>query len=150
MAKISTIIARAKAEIGTEAYRVDIKAGSHPLIADEPLANGGGDRGPAPYELLLSALAGCTAITLTMYCERKSWALERAEIELRLVRSGEIARVDRTVTLDGILTGEQISRLSEIAERTPVTLTLRNGIEIRTSLRAAASPTPSVVAPAGL
>lgn len=33
-----------------------VEAGSHRLSADEPVAFGGGDTGPTPYDLLLAAL----------------------------------------------------------------------------------------------
>ena len=33
-----------------------ITAGRHQFIADEPIAQGGTDRGPDPYDLLLAAL----------------------------------------------------------------------------------------------
>ena len=36
--------------------RQDIVAGSHRMVADEPLDGGGTDAGPNPYELLLAAL----------------------------------------------------------------------------------------------
>ena len=45
-------------------YTQRINTGSHALTADEPLAVGGRNQGPTPYELLLSALGSCTAITL--------------------------------------------------------------------------------------
>ena len=41
-------MARAHAEIGLADYRVDIRTGSHQLIADEGPALGGADAGPAP------------------------------------------------------------------------------------------------------
>ncbi len=34
----------------------EILAGRHPLTADEPVAAGGADTGPTPYDLLLAAL----------------------------------------------------------------------------------------------
>ena len=39
-----------------EGFAQEITAGRHRLIADEPAAVGGTDRGPNPYDLLLAAL----------------------------------------------------------------------------------------------
>jgi uncharacterized OsmC-like protein len=39
-----------------QGFAQEITAGRHRLIADEPLAAGGTDRGPGPYDLLLAAL----------------------------------------------------------------------------------------------
>lgn len=39
-----------------EGFVQEITAGRHVLIADEPVAVGGTDRGPGPYDLLLAAL----------------------------------------------------------------------------------------------
>ena len=39
------------------AFQQDILAGVHRLVADEPVAAGGLDSGPGPYDLLLAALA---------------------------------------------------------------------------------------------
>jgi len=41
---------------GAEGFAQEITAGRHQLIADEPVAAGGTDRGPGPYDLLLAAL----------------------------------------------------------------------------------------------
>ena len=57
-------IASAHLDSGGAPYAQTIRVGRHALTADEPAALGGGDAGPPPYGLLLSALAACTAITL--------------------------------------------------------------------------------------
>ena len=51
----------------------------HMLHADEPVAAGGGDTGPGPYELLLMALGSCTSMTVHLYAAQKigfgAWGL---------------------------------------------------------------------------
>jgi putative redox protein len=124
----------ARAAIGSKRYAVRIETGSHTIIADEPPANGGADVGPAPYDLLLASLAACTAITLRMYVERKGWAVRAIGVELRFVRKDKEEMIERKITLDGELIAEQRTRIAEIAEKTPVTLTLKRGLKIETEL----------------
>ena len=128
-------MARAHAEIGSVRYVTAIKAGHHDLTADESPALGGQDAGPSPYELLLAGLGACTAITLKMYAERKDWPLEELAVGLLFQMVDGKQRIDRTLTVTGGLSDEQRARLADIAERTPVTLTLKSGVEIRTELR---------------
>ena len=115
-------------------YQVELNARSHPVQADEPLASGGGDTAPTPLELLASALAACTAITLRMYAERKGWRLGAVTVRLKLFREETGIRVERDVAVGGELDDDQRARLADICERTPVTLALKSGIEIRTTL----------------
>ena len=75
-------MAEATADIGGINYVVALKTGRHVLTGDEPASRGGQDAGPAPYDLLASSLAACTAITLRMYAERKQWPLESAQVEV--------------------------------------------------------------------
>ena len=37
-------------------FAQEIRVGRHRLLADEPVADGGTDTGPGPYDLLLAAL----------------------------------------------------------------------------------------------
>jgi putative redox protein len=128
-------MARAKAIIETAHYATTIDASGYRIVADEPAANGGADAGPAPYDLLLSALGACTAITLKMYADRKQWPLVRATVGLHFTRDADKnERIDRTLHLEGDLSGEQRARMADIAERTPVTLTLKRGLPIVTTL----------------
>jgi putative redox protein len=116
-------------------YAQRIRARSHQLQADEPLDNGGGDSGPAPYELLLAALAACTSLTLRMYADRKGWQLGSIHVDARFSRDDcGLENIERTITFGNTLTSEQLQRLAEICEKTPVTKTLREGTPISTAL----------------
>jgi len=128
-------MARARGRIGRDAYPVAIRAGDHDLSADEGPALGGGDTGPAPFELLAASLVACTAITLRMYADRKGWPVEAIEVDVHYLKAGDLpARIERTLTLAGALDPDQRARLADIAERTPVTLALRGGVPITTKL----------------
>ncbi|MBB5704883.1 OsmC family protein [Sphingopyxis panaciterrulae] len=126
-------MAHGTARIGKDRYRTEIDVGPHHLVADEPPALGGQAVGPAPYDLLLAGLGACTAITLRMYADRKGWPLESVEVGLRLTGGAGAMTIDRTLTIAG-LDEDQRARLADIAERTPVTLTLKNGLPIATRL----------------
>ena len=118
------------------AYRVEIRVGSHDVVADEPTSLGGGDAGPSPFDLLVSALVACTATTLRMYAERKGWELSRIAVEVRLNVGDDRQRtIQRTITVPADLPGEQLEALVGVAERTPVTLAVREGTPISTTFR---------------
>lgn len=127
-------MAHGTATIGRDRYLTQIEMSGHPLTADEPPRNGGQDKGPAPYDLLLAGLGACTAITLRMYADRKEWPLESVAVELRLVQGEKGAlHIERRLKPVGLDAGQQ-QRLAEIAEKTPVTLTLKAGLPIHTTL----------------
>lgn len=127
-------MAHAKAHIGKANWATTVTSGRHSLVSDEPASLGGQDAGPAPFPLLLASLGSCTAITLRMYAERKGWPLEAVDVDLRYLAEGEDRSITRTLTLTGALDEAQRARLAEIAERTPVTLALKGGVAIATSL----------------
>jgi putative redox protein len=121
-------------------YAQTIHAGHHTVQADEPRAAGGTDTGPSPYGLLLSALGACTAITLRMYAGRKGWELGATHVALRIVHEGKGHRIEREIRFGAPLSDEQRERLAEIAEKTPVTRTLRDGVAIATRVVAPGEP----------
>jgi putative redox protein len=117
-------------------YAQKIDAGGHPLTADEAISQGGTNTGPSPYGLLLAALGACTSITLRMYAERKGWNLGEIKVALRHEKTADGAdRIVRELRFSAPLTEEQRARLAEIAEKTPVTKTLKAGASIETQLR---------------
>jgi putative redox protein len=127
-------MAFAKASIGTIDYATSIATGHHRLTADEGPELGGKDAGPAPYDLLVSSLGACTVITLKMYAARKQWPVTAVHADIHFVRQDKVESIDRTLRIEGAVDDEQKKRMADIAERTPVTLTLKRSMEIRTKL----------------
>ena len=138
---------RVVAMIGKNKYRTEILANGHALVADEPLAVGGQDAGPSPYDLLSAALGACTAMTLRMYADRKGWPLETVTVRLHhqkvhvedcnceTEQKGKIDVIEREIEVTGGLDEEQRVRLLEIANRCPVHRTLEGDIVVRSSLK---------------
>ena len=129
-------MAEVKAVLGMTDYGVSITAGAHALCADEPASRGGRDTGPGPYDLLLAGLAACTVITLRMYADRKGWPLGAIAATLTHTRIERRSHIARRLSFGATLAPEQLARLAEIAERTPVTLTLKEGADIVTTFEA--------------
>jgi putative redox protein len=130
---------------GEPNYRQTVHCGRHEMVADERPARGGADAGPMPFEYLLSGLGACTSITLRMYAEHKGWDIGSVAVSLSLRQAKEGTRsIDRRVTVSGPLTAEQHARLADICEKTPVTLAVKSGLAVHTTLtvEGSAPPTP--------
>lgn len=123
----------------------DVQNGPHHhMVADEPEAYGGTDRGPSPYGFLSAGLGACTSMTIRMYARRKGWPLEGVSVDVRhdkvhaqdagTAQDTRIDRFTRRITLEGPLTDDQRARLLEIADRCPVHRTLEAGAHITTEL----------------
>jgi uncharacterized OsmC-like protein/alpha-beta hydrolase superfamily lysophospholipase len=133
-------------ETGKGRFQQEITVGRHRFLADEPVAVGGADSGPGPYDLLLAALGACTAMTLRLYAERKALPLERVTVRLSQAKihatdcencetkEGMIDRIVRFITLHGELDADQRGRLMEIADKCPVHRTLTSEVDIRTEV----------------
>jgi uncharacterized OsmC-like protein len=131
------VIVRAGASL-----RNDIEAGPHRMIADEPIADGGTEAGPTPYDFLAAALGTCTSMTLRVVAMRENIPLEGVEITVSndrmhakdcadcLTQSGYIHRFTVAIKLLGNLTAEQRQRMLDVARRCPVHKTLTSEIRI--------------------
>lgn len=125
-------------ESTTKRYAQKITAGSHIYYSDEPKDLKGDDSGPAPYDLLLSALGSCTSTTLSMYAELKNIKLDVVSVRLNYIPPNKLegtpCRITRKIHIEGDFTDEQHQRMLEIANRCPVHRTLRQGVEITSSI----------------
>lgn len=130
-------------EADPDGFLQDINSGpDHHVLADEPVAYGGTNKGMSPYGYLSSGLGACTSMTIRMYARRKKWPLSHVRVDVSHDKvhaqdadDASGARADtftRVVYLEGDLNVEQRQRLLEIANRCPVHRTLERTSKIET------------------
>ena len=140
-------MATVTAEIGA-GTEVTVKVRQFSLTGDEPLSSGGTDRGPTAYEILLSGLASCIAVTLRLYANHKGIALEGVSVSLTFDRihaddcldcderaDGWVERIQSDVVIRGDFDDAQRTRLTQVAQRCPVHKTLDNGVHFTDTVR---------------
>ena len=125
-------------------FQQTVSVGPHRMLADEPVAAGGEDTGPGPYDFVLAGLGACTSMTMRMYADRKSLPLERVTVTLKHSKiyaqdcaecetnAGMLDQIDRVIAMEGPLDAEQRKKLMEIADKCPVHRTLTSEIHIVT------------------
>ncbi len=125
-------------------FQQTVTSGPHRMLADEPVAVGGQDSGPGPYDFVLAGLGACTSMTMRMYADRKSLPLERITVTLQHkkihaedctecdTKEGMLDQIDRVIAIEGALDDDQRKRLMEIADKCPVHRTLTSETRIVT------------------
>lgn len=144
--RLEVIDNRVTARTGPEGFFTELFVNGHPLVADEPIACGGTNRGPSPYDYLLAALGACTSMTIQMVARQKGWPLQDALVRLRHAKihaedcercehkTGKVDRFERELELIGDLSDEQRQKLLEIADKCPVHRTLHAEVLVETRL----------------
>lgn len=128
-------------------FKQYVATDDHLWLADEPVAMGGKNSGPDPYEHLLGALGTCTAMTVRMFADRNKFPLSQVDVTLKHSRvhcedmgdcaddkPKQIEVIDRVVQLQGDLTEDQKQTLLKIADRCPVHKTLHSELQVQTKL----------------
>jgi putative redox protein len=117
-------------ETGLGKFQLALQSGGSRWLADEPESVGGMGSGPSPYNLLSSALAACTTMTIRHFAELKGWPLGRIRTGVSHRKRKDAIPADefsRRITIEGALDDEQRARLIEVAQRCPVHRTLSAG-----------------------
>jgi putative redox protein len=133
---IQLIMKTITATIGIDTYITVIASDQHTLFIDEPISDGGENKGMTPEEILAASLGSCTCITLRMYANKKGWRLRKIETTVTIDRNKEAKNttMTRKIKLDGELEQEQIERLLYMANKCPIHEILVNPISVETIL----------------
>mgnify|MGYP003575228971 FL=1 len=117
-------------ETGLGKFQLALRSGGSRWLADEPETVGGLGSGPTPYNLMSSALAACTTMTLRHYADSKGWPVTRIRTAVNHHKDKAISPPDvfsRRVSIDGAITEAQRAQLLDMAQRCPVHRTLEGG-----------------------
>ncbi|MFH1079955.1 MAG: OsmC family protein [Pseudomonadota bacterium] len=79
MAKMKTISVEAKLD---EKFKIEVKAGEHIMVVDQPKAGGGMDAGPSPLEYLFASLAGCIGTIARIVARQKRISLRGMDMKV--------------------------------------------------------------------
>jgi putative redox protein len=114
---------------GRQAWVTDMPVGADPAVA--PVA-------PDPHDLLDSALAACTTLTLELYIRRKQLpvtdlAVTITHVEGKAPDGRVLYQLQRTIAITGDIADAERKRLMEIADRCPIHRVLTGQIEIATT-----------------
>lgn len=118
-------------ETGLGKFQLALRSGGSRWLADEPTSAGGLGSGPTPYDLLSSALAACTTMTLRHYADIKGWPVTRIRTVVNHRKDTALSPSDifsRRIAIDGAIKPAQRAQLIEMAQRCPVHRTLEQGV----------------------
>jgi putative redox protein len=127
-----TLIAEWTAASGSTEAR--IAGGTARWRADLEAASGGKGEAPSPHDLLDSALAACTVLTLQLYAQRKAYPLEVARAEVAHEEDRTDYKLTRRLTLEGPLDDAQRQDLLRVANACPIHKALAKKFAVETTL----------------
>ena len=79
MAKMKTIGVEARLD---EKFKIEVKAGEHLMVVDQPKAGGGTDAGATPLEYLFASLAGCIGTVARIVAMQKRIPLKGMDMKV--------------------------------------------------------------------
>ncbi len=87
-----------------------VSGSGHRVTLDASIQNGGFDEGASPMELVLIALAGCTAMDVMDILRKKRQPLDALDVQVEAVRADDFPRVYTEVEVVYRLRGKELSR----------------------------------------
>lgn len=75
--------------------KVNARLREHTIRTDQPVAAGGEDSAPSPFELFLGSIATCAGIYALGFCQNKNIATEGMNISMEVERNNETGLIGK-------------------------------------------------------
>jgi putative redox protein len=103
--------------------RVDTEIGRHVIRTDQPVANGGEDSAPAPFDLFLAAIGTCAGIYVAGFCQKRNIPTDEIRIRQRNhvdPGTGVLARVELDIEVPPSFPPQYHAALVRVADQCAV------------------------------
>lgn len=103
--------------------RVDTQIGPHVIRTDQPVAGGGEDSAPAPFDLFLASIGTCAGIYVAGFCQKRGLPTEGIRIVQRNhsdPETGTLVRVEMDVLLPAGFPEKYVEAVVRVADQCKV------------------------------
>jgi putative redox protein len=124
--------------------RVDARLGPHVVRTDQPVAAGGEDSAPAPFDLFLASLGTCAGLYVLAFCQSRAIPTEGLRLiqHARADEKGHLTSVELEIELPAGFPAKYREAVTHAAEGCKVKRTLANPPAI--SVRSRAEPAAAI------
>ncbi len=121
--------------------RVDTQIGKHVIRTDQPVAGGGEDSAPAPFDLFLAAIGTCAGIYVAGFCQKRGLPTEGIQLRQRNHfdrETGALQRVEIDVEVPPTFPEKYRDALVRVADQCAVkkAIQAQPAFEVRTVVAA--------------
>ena len=103
--------------------RVDMQIGDHLIRTDQPVAGGGEDSAPAPFDLFLASIGTCAGIYVAGFCHKRDLPTEGIRLAQRNhfdPETGVLVRVELDVVVPPGFPAKYLDALVRVADQCKV------------------------------
>ncbi len=125
--------------------KVDAQIGNHVIRTDQPIASGGEDTAPAPFDLFLASVGTCAGIYVAGFCQKRGLPTEGIRLLQRNhvdPETGALARVEIDIEVPPSFPEKYYDALVRVADQCKVKKTIEAQPAFAVRAVAAGGPRP--------